>query len=300
MTNDISGLYYMGPLPELSSHSIIINGRPGSVMIFDPKCFNYKKIRCACVDFEIWFIWEDLAQLFDNRIKPKDIECYLNEENYCIADLLDSNNQKTNTVLCLDIYGVHSLIPCLIDKEKIGLISWLEEDVSNAIYMYIGYLNGYRDTIKSLSDLFNDFLNKVNQQDIDDAIKLKNKILFESNINSLSVMLSYTIMSGIHKITEQDVYVVFKEKYKKILGNNCSIINVKNDPHHIPDFWVEINSEKIPVECKLYNFNKKAMDQLNRYMNVYNCKHGIAVGSKCTVKLPENIRFISIDELKSV
>ena len=98
--------------------------------------------------------------------------------------------------------------------------------------------------------------------------------------------------------TEYQIHSLFKEKYSKLYDGK--IVNHKNNPKHIPDAWVLKDDEYIPVEMKLYDFDDKALNQLNRYINFYNCKHGIAVGSKCTVELPENIQFISIDELKSV
>ena len=97
---------------------------------------------------------------------------------------------------------------------------------------------------------------------------------------------------------EYSVHTLFKENYSKFYEGE--IIYHKNNPRHIPDAWVEKDGECIPVEMKRYCFDKQALEQLTRYINFYNCKHGIAVGEKLTVKLPDNIIFISIDSLGSL
>lgn len=83
---------------------------------------------------------------------------------------------------------------------------------------------------------------------------------------------------------------LFKEKaeqlgYGKILGH-------KDNPKHKPDAWINRNDELIPVECKLHNFDAKALKQLTRYMTFYHAGHGIAVARKLIVSLPENIEFV--------
>lgn len=95
---------------------------------------------------------------------------------------------------------------------------------------------------------------------------------------------------------EFSIHSLFKKEYPKICAGE--IIERKNNPKHKPDVWVKRGEDFIPVEIKLKNFDKKAMDQLLRYMQFYNCDHGIAVGEELTVSLSSNIEFISIAELK--
>lgn len=97
---------------------------------------------------------------------------------------------------------------------------------------------------------------------------------------------------------ECDIYLRFDKKIKKLFGPNARVIKKKSDPRHIPDRWVSIEGNIMPVEIKLHKFDKRALSQLKRYMDFYNCAHGIAVAKSLDVKLPENIRFISTDELK--
>lgn len=71
----------------------------------------------------------------------------------------------------------------------------------------------------------------------------------------------------------------------------------KNDPRFIPDAWVKSDSDEIPVEIKLHNFNQAAVNQLNQYMKFYHSRKGIAVGKKLTVAIPPEINFIPISML---
>ena len=51
---------------------------------------------------------------------------------------------------------------------------------------------------------------------------------------------------------------------------------------------------------KLNGFDGKALKQLERYMKVYKCEKGIAVGRTLNVKLPQNIEFVFLSELEGV
>lgn len=94
-----------------------------------------------------------------------------------------------------------------------------------------------------------------------------------------------------NRTREVDLYTLFQYNYKKLLGENAEIIKFKNDPSHIPDFWVKLDEELIPVEIKLGAFNSTALKQLQRYMNFYKSPKGIAIGESLKTKLPENIMF---------
>lgn len=90
---------------------------------------------------------------------------------------------------------------------------------------------------------------------------------------------------------------LFKEKCES-LGYGKPITR-KSNLKDIPDAWVERNGEEIPVEVKLRDFNESALNQLLRYISSYKTKRGIAVGEKLTVELPENIEFVSLDQLRT-
>jgi len=91
---------------------------------------------------------------------------------------------------------------------------------------------------------------------------------------------------------EADVYDWFRSNYKSVLNPSFTIVKRENDQRHIPDFWLRIGGEDIPVECKLHDFGRSALNQLKRYMDFYHCRHGIAVGADCKCDLPNNIVFI--------
>lgn len=75
-------------------------------------------------------------------------------------------------------------------------------------------------------------------------------------------------------------------------------IYVKTNGKDIPDSFVDVNGETMPVEVKLGNFDKKAKRQLERYIDSYGCCSGIAVGRELTTELPENMMFFSLKELE--
>lgn len=98
--------------------------------------------------------------------------------------------------------------------------------------------------------------------------------------------------------TEFKIHNLFDTSLPMLFNNEAIIVNMKSNRHHIPDRWISLNENIIPVEIKLKDFNFNAFKQLNRYMNFYKCSNGIAVGEKLTTLLPNNIRFISIEEIK--
>lgn len=91
---------------------------------------------------------------------------------------------------------------------------------------------------------------------------------------------------------------VFKSHVKQILGEEYSIVDIKSDGENIPDAWVTDGSKTIPVEMKVGAFNKKALLQIQRYLEKYNCNQGIAIGNELSVVLPNNIQFINISKVK--
>lgn len=91
---------------------------------------------------------------------------------------------------------------------------------------------------------------------------------------------------------------VFKSHVKEILGEEYNIIDIKSDGRNIPDAWVSNGIENIPVEMKIGTFDKKALSQLQRYLNKYNCEKGIAIGKEPSIEIPNNIQFVNISEVK--
>lgn len=70
---------------------------------------------------------------------------------------------------------------------------------------------------------------------------------------------------------------------------------------HIPDLMIELDGEMCPVEVKKSNINKSALDQLRRYLRVYNCKKGFLMGTKLSTVIEEDhITFIDISHLRDM
>lgn len=95
--------------------------------------------------------------------------------------------------------------------------------------------------------------------------------------------------------TEETVYSWFERKYKDKIGSEWEIVKLKSNRKNIPDFWLSNGKCKMPVECKLHEFDDIALKQLKRYIDFYDCKNGVAVGNSLTTKLPCNIMFVKFN-----
>jgi len=93
------------------------------------------------------------------------------------------------------------------------------------------------------------------------------------------------------RFTEFDVH-------KQVFGNldaylpGAVRLERKSDPSHIPDGWVEINGEPLPVEIKRDAFTKASARQLARYIEHYGSSRGVAVAS--SFNCAPDPRFICI------
>ena len=101
-------------------------------------------------------------------------------------------------------------------------------------------------------------------------------------------------------IKKDEIYYqgVFKSHCKEILGEGYEIYNKKDLLSKRPDAWISYKDKIMPVEMKMGIFNHSALKQLQDYMNMYGCSYGIAIGSKTTVEIPDNITFIKMEEVK--
>lgn len=102
-----------------------------------------------------------------------------------------------------------------------------------------------------------------------------------------------------HNVTEFTIHRLFEERFSKENDMGIQITQIKNDPRHIPDCWVAAEGNVLPVEIKLGKFDAKAREQIERYIEFYGTKGGIAVGEKLTTPLPDHIKFIAIKDLKA-
>ena len=63
-----------------------------------------------------------------------------------------------------------------------------------------------------------------------------------------------------------------------------------------PDFYVIVDGEKRPVECKK-TFNERSMNQLDSYLKKTGASIGYAVAFKLKCKLPPNMIFIECPDV---
>lgn len=141
-------------------------------------------------------------------------------------------------------------------------------------------------------------------KNLDTALQLVDEAFSELNCPWIEHCVRETIMTWFSnsRPNEQTVYKWFTKNYKEKLGKVYEIKKRKNNSKHIPDFWLSVDGEDVPVECKLGEFDDKALKQLQRYMDYYVCKRGVAVAQKLSTELPSNITFIefSLDELDDI
>lgn len=104
------------------------------------------------------------------------------------------------------------------------------------------------------------------------------------------------------EMRKNEVYYqeIFKVHCSEILGSEYKIFDKKDLKPKRPDAWV-VNDDNliIPVEMKKHHFNSDALRQLEEYMQLYGCSHGIAIGDKLTTLLPDNIMFVPLDKIKA-
>ena len=92
----------------------------------------------------------------------------------------------------------------------------------------------------------------------------------------------------------------YQHLFKRFIGEifpGAEVVKIQTNGKDIPDAWCRLNEKLFPVEIKLHSFDTKALNQLQRYMTVYNCEEGIAVGKDLTVSLPQGIQFVKLSVL---
>ncbi|MEE3508156.1 hypothetical protein QN399_18115 [Pseudomonas sp. 10C3] len=93
------------------------------------------------------------------------------------------------------------------------------------------------------------------------------------------------------KFTEFDIHRKFFTNLDAYLPGAVRLIK-KSDPLHIPDGWVKLSGEILPVEVKRDAFTKASARQLARYIEYYGVGKGVAVAASFTCA--PDPRFICI------
>lgn len=76
---------------------------------------------------------------------------------------------------------------------------------------------------------------------------------------------------------------------------NAVLLNEKKLVGGLCDFLVMVDGEKRPVEVKRDVFDRAAMTQLRRYMNVYGSSHGYAAAPSIACELDSDMTFIELN-----
>lgn len=105
------------------------------------------------------------------------------------------------------------------------------------------------------------------------------------------------IWSRSYERSEANVRTLF-ENYAELLIPDSKLIERRGDKHNIPDAWISIRGEEIPVEMKRNKFDAKAMRQLRRYMTAFNAKRGLAVAREMIIDCPDDVIFIPVATLE--
>src|SRR5699024_9604638 len=150
----------------------------------------------------------------------------------------------------------------------------------------------YKDDLGECEILYNQFC---------EMFKYAKDPVFDRLCNNLEYMFSLNTFQRLTNMKKNEFFYqdLFKEHYKSFLPLT-ELVERKNDRNHIPDAWLKENDEYIPVEVKLEKYGAKALKQLNRYMEFYDCKNGVAVGNELTVELPDNIQFVNNKDLEAL
>lgn len=158
----------------------------------------------------------------------------------------------------------------------------------------------YLDVIEIAMELSYKEPNKLNRNI--DLIDMAETMMGDRNkmftASSLRMMVSKNFLDS--RPDEFDIYKLFKSEYKNILGQDYEIVNRKNNPKHIPDFWLMCNNEYIPVEIKLHEFKENHLRQLQRYIDFYKCSKGIAVAKNLKCSIPCNVKFITYKNMEVI
>lgn len=257
---------------------------------------EFGTIRTVEINGEIWFVGKDVAQALGYQNPHKAISCLVDDKDKTVAKV--STSDGDHAVIVINETGVYSLA--------------LNSPLSNAKDMTERLVSYFKESAckcsaGSSTEAAFFALSKAYAMSKKDAVQLIEKVRAEfcnqDHFHQVVWDLSCAVLECVaieNRVCEFDIHHLFRENYSKVAAGK--VVKVKCDPHNIPDAWVEIAGVCIPVEMKLHNFNQAAVDQLRRYIDFYKVPvavfpRGIAVGASLTATLPQDMIFISIQDL---
>ena len=147
--------------------------------------------------------------------------------------------------------------------------------------------------LKHLDNIIHDVLLSPVQH-FDSALAEVHRICQDEDLPWLDYCISENLMRWYEysQPRESDIYDWVRENIRDILDDKTDVVSHHDDRRHKPDLWLSRQGNLVPVECKLHDFDNKALQQLQRYIGFYGCHQGIAIARRLTCGLPSNITFI--------
>ena len=257
---------------------------------------EFGTVRTVELDGTPWLVGKDVAVALGYSEPHKAISCYVDDKDKTVAKVSTSGGDQA--VVAINETGVYALtLNSPLSNAK---------DVTERLVSYFKESACKRSARPSTEAAFF-ALSKAYAMSKKDAVQLIEKVRAEfcnqDHFDQVVWDLSCAVLECVaieNRVCEFDIHQLFRENYSKVAAGK--VVKVKCDPHNIPDAWVEIAGVRIPVEMKLHNFNQAAIDQLNRYIEFYKIPgcvfpRGIAVGAALTATLPQDMIFISIQDL---
>jgi hypothetical protein len=109
-----------------------------------------------------------------------------------------------------------------------------------------------------------------------------------------STMIYLTWASSIELSENRGIHPWFESNLDKLIPGATLTSYSKPGIRLRPDFWVIVDGSLCPVEIKRDFFTARSLEQLKRYLEVFDCDRGYAVARKLKTKLPKNIEFIPV------
>lgn len=150
---------------------------------------------------------------------------------------------------------------------------------------------------------YKDFIGTAISRDVSSRVKLKHILYFLNLCHAIGDAENSNICYAlIHSLSldlkeERSEKVIFRN-FQERNDFDLTFIEGRKNKKNIPDAWVVIDGKECPVEAKRYEFTKKSLIQLQRYMKEFGAENGVAVASKLSVELPSNIFFYNINGKK--
>jgi hypothetical protein len=154
------------------------------------------------------------------------------------------------------------------------------------------FANNFYNTTK----LFADICETAAEKSPECAMRMLSAMKIPSDpamLHLYNATLGYIGCAINEKMSERAIQNKFFDGLSKYIPGAVKVER-KGSEGNIPDGFIEIYGEVIPVEVKRDAFTYKSLVQLSRYIKHWKCKRGVAVARSLDCKLPEHIIFVQV------